>query len=54
VATGPELQDAIKQLHQGSGVNVVGFLARANSKSGEYRLVLHAFEIEPVASASMV
>jgi len=54
VATGHELQDVIKQLHQGSGVNVSGFLTSANSRSGEYRLVLHVTEIEPVASSSMV
>lgn len=54
VATGHELQDVVKQLHQGSGVNVSGFLASANSRSGEYRLVLHVTEIELIASSSMV
>lgn len=45
VATGAGLQEVIKKLHQGSAVRVAGFLGKANSRTGEYRLVLHATEI---------
>jgi len=40
------LQEAIKRLHQGSEVSVAGFIGRANSRTGEYRLVVHATAIE--------
>lgn len=46
VAAGAGLQETIKQLHQGSEVSVAGFIGRANSRTGEYRLVLHATAIK--------
>lgn len=45
VASGEALQQSVKQLETGSGIRVSGFLARANNRQGEYRLILHADEI---------
>lgn len=45
-AAGEGLQSAVRQLSEGAGVQVAGFLASAGYRSGEYRLVLHAKRIE--------
>ncbi len=46
IASGTELQRKVQQLKTGEGIRVRGFLARANNRQGESRLVLHAEEIE--------
>lgn len=48
VASGEALQQAVKQLETGEGVRVTGFLARANNRQGENRLILHADSIEQI------
>lgn len=50
VASGKALQQAVKQLQTGEGVRVSGFLARANNRQGESRLILHADSIEHVVT----
>ncbi|HEY0634082.1 MAG TPA: primosomal replication protein N [Gammaproteobacteria bacterium] len=50
VAAGAGLQEAIKHLHQGSEVSVAGFLGRANSRTGEHRLVVHATAIKLISA----
>jgi primosomal replication protein N len=49
VASGRELQSEVQRLGEGSVVRVTGFLTRAE-KTEEYRLVLHAHSIEPIAT----
>ncbi|MFO7592722.1 MAG: primosomal replication protein N [Pseudomonadota bacterium] len=46
VVSGEALQQTVQQLQTGEGVRVSGFLARANNRQGEYRLILHADSIE--------
>lgn len=46
IASGDELQRTVQQLKTGEGVRVSGFLARANNRQGENRLVLHADQID--------
>ena len=46
IASGSELQHTVQQLKTGEGIRVSGFLARANNRQGENRLVLHAEQIE--------
>jgi primosomal replication protein N len=48
VASGEALQQVVKQLHTGEGIKVCGFLARANNRQGENRLILHAEQIEKI------
>ena len=49
VASGEALQQSEKQLQTGEGVRVSGFLARANNRQGENRLILHAEQIERIS-----
>ena len=46
VASGNALQQMVQQLNTGVGIRVTGFLARANNRQGENRLILHAEQIE--------
>jgi len=46
IASGETLQPQVQKLQTGEGVRVSGFLARANNRQGENRLVLHAEQIE--------
>ena len=46
MASGDTMQQTVQQLQAGDGIRVSGFLARANNRDGEYRLVLHADMIE--------
>ncbi len=46
IASGSELQRTVQQLKTGEGIRISGFLARANNRQGENRLVLHAEQIE--------
>ncbi|MGM0593885.1 MAG: primosomal replication protein N [Pseudomonadota bacterium] len=46
VASGETLQRTVQQLQPGEGIRVNGFLARANNRQGENRLILHADSIE--------
>lgn len=46
VVAGKEAQQGTVQLETGSMIRVAGFLSRSSHKSGEYRLALHADEIE--------
>lgn len=46
IASGNELQQTVQQLKTGEGIRVSGFLARANNRQGENRLILHAQQIE--------
>ena len=46
VASGEALQQAVLPLQAGDGIRVSGFMARANNRDGEYRLILHADTIE--------
>ena len=48
VATGDALYQASQGLAAGDGVRVSGFLARANNRDGEFRLILHAQQIERI------
>ena len=50
VASGEALQQVVKQLQTGEGIRVSGFLARANNRQGENRLILHADSIEQIAN----
>lgn len=49
VASGEALQQSVQQLQTGEGVRVSGFLARANNRQGENRLILHAEQIERIS-----
>ena len=46
IASGDALQRTVQQLKTGEEVKVTGFLARANNRQGENRLILHAERIE--------
>jgi primosomal replication protein N len=46
IASGEALQALVQQLQTGDGIRVSGFLARANNRQGENRLILHAEQIE--------
>ena len=46
IASGSELQRTVQQLKTGEGIRVIGFLARANNRHGESRLILHAEQID--------
>jgi primosomal replication protein N len=46
IASGEQLQRTVQQLKTGEGIRVTGFLARANNRQGENRLILHADQIE--------
>ncbi len=46
IASGNELQRTVQQLKTGEGIRVSGFLARANNRLGESRLILHAEQID--------
>jgi primosomal replication protein N len=46
MASGEGLQAMVMPLEAGDRIRVSGFLARANHRDGEYRLVLHAETIE--------
>lgn len=46
IASGNELQRTVQQLKTGEGIRVSGFLARANNRHGESRLILHAEQID--------
>jgi primosomal replication protein N len=46
IASGEALQPLVQQLQIGEGIRVSGFLARANNRQGEHRLILHAEQIE--------
>ncbi|MCW8971823.1 MAG: primosomal replication protein N [Gammaproteobacteria bacterium] len=48
VASGEALLQIVQQLQTGEGVRVIGFLARANNRQGENRLILHADSIETI------
>lgn len=48
VASGESLQSLVQQLQIGDGIRVSGFLARANNRQGENRLILHAERIERI------
>lgn len=50
MASGEALQPLVAQLQAGDGIRVVGFLARANNRQGENRLILHAERIERIDS----
>jgi len=50
IASGANLQPLVQQLQIGEGIRVSGFLARANNRQGEQRLILHAEQIEPIDS----
>ena len=49
VASGEALQQSVQQLQTGERVRVSGFLARANNRQGENRLILHAEQIERIS-----
>lgn len=46
IASGEALQRTVQQLNTGEEIRVTGFLARANNRQGENRLILHAERIE--------
>ena len=46
MACGEGFARAVSRLPQGAPVRVRGFISRANSREGEYRLVLHAVHID--------
>jgi primosomal replication protein N len=46
VACGEVFASTVGQLPQGVPIRVRGFISRANSREGEYRLVLHAVHID--------
>ena len=46
VASGDRLLQTVQQLKTGEGIRVTGFLARANNRQGENRLILHAEQID--------
>lgn len=46
IASGDSLVQTAQPLAAGDGIRVSGFLARANNRDGEYRLILHADTIE--------
>ena len=48
IASGEALQATLRGLSQESVVRVSGFISRANNRQGEYRIVLHAEQIEPL------
>jgi primosomal replication protein N len=50
IASGEALLTVVKQLQTGEGIRVSGFLARANNRQGENRLILHAEQIERIES----
>jgi primosomal replication protein N len=48
VASGEAMQEVVSDLEPGTRIKVSGFLARANNRQGENRLILHADSIESV------
>jgi primosomal replication protein N len=46
IASGSILHQTVQELKTGEGIRVTGFLARANNRQGESRLILHAEQIE--------
>jgi primosomal replication protein N len=46
IASGEALLGQVQALQIGEGIRVSGFLARANNRQGENRLILHAEQIE--------
>lgn len=54
VASGEALQGIVRELHTGERVRVSGFLARANNRQGENRLILHAESIERTGDDSAI
>ncbi len=52
VAAGTELQPVLKTLVMEKQVRVTGFLSSAGYQSGEFRLVLHAQQIEQLPNAA--
>jgi primosomal replication protein N len=48
IASGESLRGLVQLLQIGEGIRVSGFLARANNRQGENRLILHAEQIERV------
>jgi len=48
IVSGDGLQKQVQWLEQGSNIRVSGFISRANSRHGEYRLVLHGQHIETI------
>lgn len=53
VAAGKELQAVAESLVVESHVRVQGFLSSAGYRAGEYRLVLHAQQIEQLRGAAL-
>lgn len=51
VAAGEELAGQAARLAQDDRVRVSGFISRADSRSGDQRLVIHAEQIEYTGSA---
>ncbi len=51
IVTGTQLQNGVRTLAAGAQVRVSGFLARANHRRGAFQLVLHAQNLELLASA---
>ena len=52
VVAGKELQHKLESLVVESHVRVHGFLSSAGYRAGEYRLVLHALQIEQLPDAA--
>ncbi len=52
IASGNTLQQTVQQLKTGEGIRVSGFLARANNRQNESRLILHAEQIDKVSICS--
>jgi primosomal replication protein N len=48
IASGEALSKQVQSLQPGDEIRVSGFLARANNRQGENRLILHAQQIERV------
>lgn len=46
IATGDELTKSAARLHLGQAVKVTGFVARADNRQGQSRLILHAQRID--------
>lgn len=51
IVSGTQLQDTVRALAKGAQVRASGFLARANHRRGAFQLVLHAQNLELLASA---
>ncbi len=47
IAAGRELKDQVERVGAAEIVKVDGFIARADNRQGEQRLVLHAQQIQP-------